>query len=102
MAALYIEHEAHISETAVVLTVAIPLAACTVALTGMAALMVGRGWSVILTVGVKLAVVALAVGLAAAGANVVWCVVVPAVAPAVSVVAHEIGFGSGSAREVVA
>jgi low temperature requirement protein LtrA len=89
VAALSIEGQANISRTAVMLTVAIPVAAYVLLLMALATVLIGRTPSAYGSLTVKLAVIALSVGLAAAGVSLVWCVVVVALAPAVSVIVHE-------------
>lgn len=94
VAALYIEHEAHISATAVMLTIAVPVAAFFAVITVLVARLIGLQRTAFATFALKLGMVALSVGLAAGGVRLATCVVVLALAPAVSVVAHELGIGA--------
>jgi low temperature requirement protein LtrA len=91
--ALYLEDAAHVSVTAVVLSIAVPVALFFVMLGAMFSNLVGlhlHGHA--LTVA-KLAVLALAVVLASAGASFSVCVLVLASAPVISIVAEETGRG---------
>jgi low temperature requirement protein LtrA len=91
VAALYLEHEAHIDATAVMISIAIPVAVYFVSLMGLFGNLVGvRSNATILTV-IKLAIVVSSVVLAGAGVSLAVCILVIAVAPVVSVVAEETG-----------
>jgi low temperature requirement protein LtrA len=91
VAALYLEHEAHIGATAVMLSIAIPVAIYFVALMILFGGLVGpHAHATLLTV-LKLGIAMLSVVLANAGVSLAVCIVVIALAPAVSIVAEEIG-----------
>jgi low temperature requirement protein LtrA len=91
VAALYLEHHAEIGPKAVMLSIAIPVAGYFLSLGILFGNLVGaRMHTTVLTL-VKLAIVALSVAMAAAGVDLAVCIVVIAVAPAVSVVAQELG-----------
>jgi len=92
--ALYIEHAAHISATAVMLTVAIPVAIYFVSLGVLFGNLVGLHTHASAITTLKLGVVALSVVLAAAGVDLSICIVVIALSPVVSVVAQEIDAGA--------
>ena len=98
--ALYLEGAAQIGATQVMLSVAIPVALYFIALGVLYGNLVGlHAHMTAITLG-KLGVVALSVVLAAAGVALSICVVVIALAPAVSVVSQEI-FGRERAEELV-
>jgi len=90
VAALYIGHEAHVSATATVLAVAIPLTVFALSLFALYSLLVlapdpFHGLLLVVTV----AVLGLAVLLAAAGVSMAVCLVVLMLAPVVTVVGYE-------------
>ena len=89
--ALHLEHLAHISATAVMLSVAIPVAIYFVSLGVLFGNLVGLHAHATAITLLKLGIVALSVVLAAAGVDLSICIVVVALAPVVSVVAQEIG-----------
>jgi low temperature requirement protein LtrA len=89
--ALYLEHQAHIDATAVMLSAAIPVAVYFVSLGVLYGRLIGlHPHMSAVTLG-KLGIVVLSVVLAAAGVDLSICVLVLAVSPAVSVVAQETG-----------
>lgn len=91
VAALYVEHEAHISETVVMLSIAIPVATYFLSLMMLVGKLIGlHSHAMMLTV-LKLSIVVLSVVLAAAGVSLAVCILVVALAPVVSVVAEETG-----------
>jgi low temperature requirement protein LtrA len=89
--ALHLGHLAHISETAVMLSVAIPVAIYFVSLGALFGNLVGLHAHATTITLLKLGVVALSVVLAAMGVDLSICIVVVALAPVVSVVAQELG-----------
>jgi low temperature requirement protein LtrA len=91
VAALYLEHEAHISATAVMVSIAIPVAVYFVALMILFGSLVGPHAHVTLLTVLKLGIVVLSVVLADSGVSLAVCIVVIALAPLVSVVAEETG-----------
>src|SRR5262249_37090265 len=89
--ALYLEETATISATAMMLSVAIPVAVYFVSLGVLYGNLVGHHpHMTVVTLG-KLGIVVLSVVLAAAGVPLSICVVVIALSPAVSVIAQETG-----------
>ena len=91
VAALFLEHEAHISQLAVVLTTAIPLAVfvtCVYVLYSALAHEIDR-FHVWLVAGTA-AVIATAIVMAAAGTSIALCLLVLTCAPAVTVVGFEL------------
>ena len=94
VAALYIEDEAHISATAVMLTMAIPVALYFVTVMVLVASLIGLHPGAAVTTALKLGCTALAVALAAGGVRLAVCVLVLALAPAISVIANETGSGT--------
>jgi low temperature requirement protein LtrA len=104
VAALAIEREAHISNTVVMWSIAIPVALYFFSLGSLFGNLVGwRSHTTLLTVA-KLATVFGAVALAAAGVDLAICILVLALAPAISVIAEEVGVGrlrSAELREAI-
>ena len=93
VAALAIEQEAHISNTVVMWSIAIPVALYFFSLGSLFGNLVGwRSHTTLLTIA-KLTIVFGAVALAAAGLELAICILVLALAPAISVVAEEAGVG---------
>ena len=91
VAALALEHEAHISDVAVVWTLAVPVLAFFGLVSLLYAYLLGTdrlNWPSTL---VKVVVVLASVGMAAAGISLAWCIAVIAVAPALSVLTLEAG-----------
>jgi low temperature requirement protein LtrA len=90
VAAFYLEHQAEIGAVATVLSVAVPLAVYAVTLYAIWTAMMGRvdPFHAGLLIGTA-AVLVLAVVLAGSGLAMAWCLVVLAVAPAVTVVGYE-------------
>ena len=91
LAAHYLENDAHVSATAAVLTVAIPVLAFLVLLHALYAYLVQRFttldcWLLVVSTGVAL----IAVLASSAGVNVAACLVLLMLAPAASVVAYEL------------
>jgi len=90
VAALHIEHEAHISEFAVVLTTAVPVAVYVLCLYGLYTLISREADPFhIWLVGGTAMVIAAAIIMAAASAPIAACLLVLALAPAVTVVGYE-------------
>lgn len=89
VAAYYIDHEAHISAAAVVASIAVPVAVFKLALTWLHGVMVGPDRVVTAVAAGVLALLAGAVGLAAAGASVPASLMVIVLAVAASVVVDE-------------
>ncbi|MBX7443080.1 MULTISPECIES: low temperature requirement protein A [unclassified Arthrobacter] len=89
VAAYYIDHEAHISAAAVVASIAVPVAVFKLALTWLHGVMVGPDRVVTAVAAGVLALLAGAVGLAAAGASVPVSLMVIVLAVAASVVVDE-------------
>ena len=89
VAAYYIDHEAHISAAAVVASIAVPVAVFKLALTWLYGVMVGPDRVVTAVAAGVLALLAGAVGLAAAGASVPVSLMVIVLAVAASVVVDE-------------
>lgn len=98
--ALYLEEVATIGETAVMLSVAVPVAVYFVSLGVLYGNLVGLHPHMVAVTLAKLGIVVLSVVLAAAGVDLSICVVVIALSPAVSVVAQEIGSGDALAQHV--
>jgi low temperature requirement protein LtrA len=92
--ALYLEHEAHIDATAVMLSVAIPVAVYFVALGFLYGNLIGLHPNMTAVTLGKLGIVVLSVVLAAAGVQLSICILVIALSPAVSVIAQEMGGGA--------
>jgi low temperature requirement protein LtrA len=92
--ALYLEHEAHIDATAVMLSVAIPVAVYFVALGFLYGNLIGLHPNMTAVTLGKLGIVVLSVVLAWAGVQLSICILVIALSPAVSVVAQEMGGGA--------
>jgi len=92
--ALYLEQAATISATAVMLSVAIPVAIYFVSLGVLYGNLVGLHPHMTAVTFGKLGIVVLSVVLAAAGVDLSICVVVIALSPAVSVIAQETGGGA--------
>jgi low temperature requirement protein LtrA len=91
VAALYLEHEAHISELAVVLTTAIPLVIYVISLYALYSALTREidPFHIWLVAGTAL-VIAVAITMAGAGAPLAACLLVLTVAPAVTVVGYEL------------
>lgn len=89
VAAYYIDHEAHISAAAVVASIAVPVAVFKLALTWLHGVMVGPDRVVTAVAAGVLALLAGAVGLAAAGASVPVSLMVIVLAVAASIVVDE-------------
>jgi len=89
VAAYYIDHEAHISATAAVASIAIPVALFKAALTWLYSVMMGPDRTVIAVAAGILVVLAGTVGLAAAGASVPVCMLVMVLALGASIVIDE-------------
>ncbi|MDR6416827.1 low temperature requirement protein A [Pseudarthrobacter sulfonivorans] len=89
VAAYYIDHEAHISAAAAVASIAVPVALFKLSLTWLYSLMVGADRTIITVAACVLAVLAGAIGLAAAGASVPVCLLVIVLALGVSIVIDE-------------
>jgi hypothetical protein len=97
---LYLEHVAAIGATAVMLSVAIPVAIYFVSLGVLFGNLVGmHAHSTAITL-LKLGIVALSVILAGAGVDLPVCIVVIALAPVVSVVVQEIDGGARMEQHV--
>jgi low temperature requirement protein LtrA len=92
VAALYLEHQAHISVTAVMWTIAIPVVVYFVVATGLFAYLLDRTPALIVATALKISIALGSVALAAAGVELAWCVLVIALAPFVSVVAAELRY----------
>jgi low temperature requirement protein LtrA len=89
VAALYVEHQATIGRTAVMASIAVPVAIYFIALGWVFSNLVGvRAHTLSLTLA-KLSIVALSVVLAASGVALSVCIVVIALAPAVGIIAEE-------------
>lgn len=88
--AYYLEHETHIGESAVVATVAIPVAVFALTLTLLYTVMVGPDPLHLWLAAVVLALAGAAVGLAAAGVGVTWSLVLIMLGPAVTIVVDEL------------
>jgi low temperature requirement protein LtrA len=100
VAALAIEEEAHISNTVVMWSIAIPVAIYFVSLGGLVGNLVGwKSHTTALTV-VKMGVVFGSVALASAGVGLAICILVVALAPAITVIAEETGIGRVREREL--
>jgi low temperature requirement protein LtrA len=89
--ALYLEHAAHIGATAVMLSVATPVAVYFVALGFLYGNLIGLHPNMTAVTLGKLGIVVLSVVLAAAGVQLSICILVIALSPAVSVIAQEMG-----------
>ncbi len=91
VAALYLEHEAHISELAVVLTTAVPLAVFVICLYALYSVLTREidPFHIWLVAGTAVVIVT-AVIMASAGAPIAACLLVLMVAPAVTVVGFEL------------
>ena len=88
--AYYLEHEAHISELAAVLTVAIPVGVYVISIVLLTSYLVGRILPMYLGLGsVSLLVLVIAAVAAAMHAPVAICLVIVALAPVVAVVGYE-------------
>jgi low temperature requirement protein LtrA len=96
VAALYLERHAEISATAVMWTIAVPVIVFFIVASGLFAYLLELRPALIVSTLVKVAVVVAAVGSASADVELVWCVLVLALAPAVSVVATELGWSTSS------
>ncbi len=90
VAALFIEHEAHIGPTATVLTVAIPVAIALFTIYGIYTYVMHETDRLHLgLLAGTIAVLILTVVLAAAGVAMAWCLIVLMCAPLVSVIGYE-------------
>ena len=91
VAALYIEHEAHISQLAVVLTTAVPLAIYVICLYALYSVLTREvdPFHLWLVIGTAVVIVA-AIIMAAADAPIAACLLVLTLAPAVTVVGYEV------------
>jgi low temperature requirement protein LtrA len=89
--ALYLEHEAHISATAVMLAVAIPVATYFVSLAFLYTNLVGQRRHATLLTASNLTIVAISVVLAEAGVDLAICICVLALSPVATVIAEENG-----------
>lgn len=89
VAAYFIDHEAHISGTVVVASIAVPVALFKGSLTWLYSVMVGTDRTVITVAGGVLAVLAASVGMAAAGVSVPVCLLVIVLALGISIVIDE-------------
>ncbi|MDE2579254.1 MAG: low temperature requirement protein A [Hyphomicrobiales bacterium] len=90
VAALFIDHKAHIDLAETVLTIAVPLAIYILGVFGLYAWMVrGRDLFHLLLLALTAAAIALSVAMAQAGYSVVACLGVLTLAPAVSVIGYE-------------
>lgn len=88
--AYVVEGEATIGVVGAVLAVAIPVLVFTVVFDALYAVLVGRFDPLhVVLLGATVTVLAVAVGLAAAGASLGWCLVIVMVAPAITVVVSE-------------
>lgn len=90
VAALYIEHEAHIGPAVVVATVAIPLGAYCLGIFAMYDYLLPFDPLSVILVGVVAALMVLAVWLAAAGVSVVVAIAIACLSPAIVVLVDEI------------
>lgn len=97
VAALYLEHHAHISATAVMWTIAVPVIVYFLVVSGLFAYLLERRPALIVATLVKIGIVVVAVALASADVEIAWCVLVLALAPTVSVVAAELGLTTSGA-----
>lgn len=93
VAALYLEHEAHVSALAVTWTIAIPVLLFTISTTGLFSRLLGLRSRNLIVTALKTAIVLAAVGMASAGVGLAWCVLVMSLAPALGVAVAELGGG---------
>ena len=91
VAALYLEHEAHISVTAVMWTIAVPVIVYFLVASGLSAYLLERRPALFVSTVIKIGIVVVSVVMASADVELAWCVLVLALAPTVSVVAAELG-----------
>lgn len=91
--AVAIEGEAVLSQVAVMLTVTIPVLVYFIAASTLMAGLIGLEWSSLVSTALKVGLLALAVAAAARGVSLEICLLIAALAPAVSVVYAETGGG---------
>jgi len=89
--ALSLEGAAHIPVTAVMWTIVIPVIVFFLTASGIFAAFAGVSPTLLATTALKIAIALAAVGLAASGVGLAWCVLVIAAAPATSVLLAELG-----------
>jgi len=100
VAALAMEHDAHIDNTAVMWSIAIPVALYFVSVGGLFGYLVGWRPHLVWLTAVKIGIVFGSVALAESGLSLPVCILVLALAPAVSIVAEELGVGERRANEI--